>query len=170
MAVGVSPQVVAAVAPNPASKKPAVATPTSAPAPAPEPPPLDSRALQQLRTRWNEFKGIVRQQCGLKVQAAVNSVRDIAVGAGAVAFAFGENHFARDMIARPENLEQVTTILGQILGRPVTLECQLGEQAKLTNMVLVQSAAQENGAPDPLVQYAVSQLHAELMAERERES
>nr|HMN28729.1 hypothetical protein [Caldilineaceae bacterium] len=77
--------------------------------------------------------------------------------------------FARDMIARPENLEQVTTILGQILGRPVTLECQLGEQAKLTNMVVVQTAGQENGAPDPLVQYAVSQLNAEVMAERERE-
>jgi hypothetical protein len=131
-----------------------------------QPAPLDGRALQQLRTRWNEFKGIVRQQCGLKVQAAVNSVRDIAVGTGTVAFAFGENHFARDMIAQVETLDKVTAILGQIMGRPVTLECQLGEQARVTNRVVSDADLAADGGADALVEYAVDQLNAEVMNER----
>ncbi len=150
---------------------PPVATPdptpshesAAAPTPAAEPPPLDAAALQTLRSRLGEFKAIVRQQCGIKVQAALNSVRDIAVGPNVVAFAFGENHFARDMVARPETLEKVTNILGQILNRAVTVECQLGEQAQLSNMITTNSSTPESSGNDPLVQYAVKQLNAEVV-------
>jgi DNA polymerase-3 subunit gamma/tau len=128
-----------------------------------EPPPLDGAALTKLQARWNEFKGIVRQQCGIKVQAGINSVRDIAVGANRVAFAFGENHFARDMVTRPETLSQVTTILSNILGRSVTLECQLGEQARLSNMVIATPATPVKAGPDPLVEYAVNELQAQVV-------
>ncbi|RIK37939.1 MAG: DNA polymerase III subunit gamma/tau [Chloroflexi bacterium] len=127
-----------------------------------EPPPLDTETLHRLRARLNEFKAIVRQRCGIKVQAALNSVRDIAVGGGSVAFAFGENHFARDMVARPETQEEVATILGQILGRPVKLECQLGEKAQLMHMVILPASDQGSSGSDPLVQYAVNQLNAQV--------
>jgi DNA polymerase-3 subunit gamma/tau len=146
-----------------ATAKPA-APPPAAERPS-EPPPLDVEALHRLRARLNEFKATVRQRCGIKVQAALNSVRDIAVGGGSVAFAFGENHFARDMVARPENLEAVSTILAQILGRPVTVECQLGEQAKLSQKVMVTTTLPTNGGPDPLVQFAVTELSAEVLEE-----
>jgi DNA polymerase-3 subunit gamma/tau len=163
-----APSVATAVT-APASKRstaPSAASSTSTAATDGEPPPLDAGALQQLRSRWSEFKGIVRQQCGMKVQAAVNSVRDIAVGPGAVAFAFGENHFAHDMVAQPETLEKVAGILAGVLGRPVALECQLGDQARLSKMVVASNAGQENGGADPLVEYAVSKLHATVVENR----
>jgi DNA polymerase-3 subunit gamma/tau len=129
----------------------------------PAEPPLDGAALTKLQARWNEFKGIVRQQCGIKVQAGINSVRDIAVGANTVAFAFGENHFARDMVARPETLSQVTTILSNILGRSVNLECQLGEQARLSNMAITTPTTPVKAGADPLVEYAVNELQAQVV-------
>lgn len=157
-------QPVATTAPPVTPKTPPKNEPDTAPATSAEPPPLDAAALQTLRSRWNEFKAIVRQQCGIKVQAALNSVRDIAVGPAAVAFAFGANHFARDMVARPETLETVTSILGQILNRAVTVECQLGEHAQLSNMVTINSDAPESSGNDPLVQYAVKQLNAKVLS------
>jgi hypothetical protein len=69
------------------------------------------------------------------------------------------------MVARPENLEAVSTILAQILGRPVTVECQLGEQAKLSQKVMVTTTLPTNGGPDPLVQFAVTELSAEVLEE-----
>jgi DNA polymerase-3 subunit gamma/tau len=148
----------AAMVPSP-PPAPVVETPP----PVVEPPPLDAGALQRLRTRWNEFKSIVRQQCGLKVQAGINSVRDIAVGQNTVALAFGENHFARDMVARPETLDAIAGILSTILGRPITVECQLGEQARPSGKLIMAVTGAENGGPDLLLEYAVSELRAEVV-------
>jgi hypothetical protein len=70
------------------------------------------------------------KKAGHKVQAALNTVRDIAISEDTVVFAFGANTFTCDMIAKPETLAQVTEVLGEFMGRPVKLECQMGEQAK----------------------------------------
>jgi len=128
-----------------------------------EPPPLDSAAIQKLNARWKEFMGSVRSQCGVQVEAALRAVRDIAVGEQSVAFAFGSNEFSRGMVARPETLGKVVTILSGILGRSISLECQIGDQAKLAKMLTVHASEQEGDGPDPLVTYALTDLGAEVV-------
>ncbi|MEZ4678828.1 MAG: DNA polymerase III subunit gamma/tau [Caldilineaceae bacterium] len=133
----------------------------AAPAEAAEPAPLDEAAVKRLHSQWDNFKRMVRDKSGVRVQAALTAVRDIAVGDQTVAFAFGINQFSRDMIAEPEIMGQVVGLLSSVLGRSVKLDCQMGEKAKLTNMVQVRHE-QQDGA-DPLVEYAVSTLGAEVV-------
>jgi len=140
---------------TPAPVKPA----ESAPA---EPPPLDAAAIQKLKTRWKEFIAIVRSQCGVQVQAALVAVRDIAVGEQTVALAFGTNEFSRDMVARPDTLPKVAGLLSTFLGRTVMLECQVGDQARLADRIVVANTQVGDG-PDPLVEYALSTLGAKVV-------
>ncbi|MEZ4865891.1 MAG: DNA polymerase III subunit gamma/tau [Caldilineaceae bacterium] len=137
---------------------PPAATPTTT---APEPPPLDAAAIQKLRNQWDPFKTAVRNKCGMRVWATLPSVKDIAVAEQSVAFAFGNNQFARDMMAEPETLAQVASILSSLLGRSVRLECQMGERALLTNMVM--APVEQSDGVDPLLEYAVSTLGAEVL-------
>jgi DNA polymerase-3 subunit gamma/tau len=130
--------------------------------PAPEPAPLDPAAVKKVQARWTEFKQIVRQQCGQQVWAAVNTVRDIAVNAQAVAFAFGNNQFTHDIVAKPETRQRVAAVLSNMLERPLQLECQMGDHARLTNMVVAPSEPGAANGADPLVEFALTELHAEL--------
>jgi hypothetical protein len=107
---------------------------------------------------------LVKAQCGPNLPAALQAVRDIAVSEQAVALAFGNNDFSRGMVAKPEHLPTVTAILSTFLGRPVTLECQMGEKATLAGR-LVGAAAPPTSGPDPLVEFAVSALGAQVVEE-----
>lgn len=164
-------QVVPPPMPAPVGQPPSTVAPGQTPTPGsdgePSAPqlvdaPLDAAAVERLRTRWKEFTTVVRERCGLQVQAALNTVRDVAVSERTVAFAFGTNTFTRDMVARPETLHKVATVLGEFLGRPVQLECQMGTQAKLSNVI---ASTNEANADDPeaLVEYAVTSLGAQLI-------
>ncbi|MCC6166392.1 MAG: DNA polymerase III subunit gamma/tau [Caldilineaceae bacterium] len=137
----------------------AAASPTQKPG---EAAPLDPAAIEKLRRRWKEFSAIVRDRCGIRVQAALNTVRDIAVSDQSVALAFGNNAFTHELIARPETHAQVTAILSDFLGRPVLLECQMGDQARLAHRI---AAAPERsaGGEDPLVTYAKEALGAQVV-------
>jgi hypothetical protein len=81
-----------------------------------------------------------------------------------VAFAFGNNAFAQQMMNQTENHNRIVAILSDFLGRPVQLECQLGEQAKLARTVAANTSHDED-APDPLVEYAVNNLGAQIVEE-----
>jgi DNA polymerase-3 subunit gamma/tau len=142
--------------------EPSAAMPAKA-ADAAEPPPLDDAAVQRLRSRWNEFMTTVKNKSGFKQEAALRAVRDIAIGQQSVAFAFGNNKFARDMISAPETLAQVAEILSQILGRAVSLSCQTGETATLSSSAgrVIRETSESDG-PDPLVEYAVNELGARV--------
>lgn len=124
-------------------------------------PPLDEAAVKRLRTQWKSLQAQVKSSLGMKVWAALNSVRDIAVSDQGVAFAFGNNEFAQQMLAQPENHGQLSAILADFLGRPVQLECQLGEQARLTRKVVVNASTGDGD--DPLVDYAVKTLGAQVV-------
>jgi DNA polymerase-3 subunit gamma/tau len=137
------------------------------PAPTPveaEPPPLDQAAIKKLRDQWKGLQAQIKNDLGVKVWAALNSVRDIAVSDRGVAFAFGNNAFAQQMISQTENHSRIVTILSDFLGRPVQLECQLGEQAKLARTISVNEVQESDGA-DPLVEYAVNNLGAKVVEE-----
>jgi hypothetical protein len=89
-------------------------------------------------------------------------VRNVAISDKAVAFAFGDNTFSHGMVAQPEVSAQVAGILSRILGRPLTLECQMGSEARLANVIRVEADNRASG-PDPLLEYAVSNLGAEIV-------
>ncbi len=138
--------------------------PTAQPAPKTEPAVLDAEAARRLHARWKEFLVLVKNQCGQQVAAALAAVRDIAVTEQAVALAFGNNEFSRNMVAKVENLPSVTALLSTFIGRTVTLECQIGDKANLAGRVVGVAAAPTSG-PDPLLEFAVKDLGAKVLGE-----
>jgi hypothetical protein len=123
---------------------------------------LDPQAAARLRNQWKQFKEEVRSRHGHQVQAALNSVRDMKVGGNQVALAFGNNEFARNMVAKPETLQGIAASLSEFLERPVTVVCQMGEEAHLAAAIDVQVAGDRRTGPDELVQFAVDELHARI--------
>ncbi|MBV7327564.1 DNA polymerase III subunit gamma/tau [Chloroflexi bacterium TSY] len=136
------------------------------------PPPLDKAAVEKLHGQWDQFLADIREQCGLRVQGCLRSVRDIAIAESSVVFAFGNNTFSHGTIIEPEIERQVTAVLSHFLGRTITLECQMGMKAQLSSLhKSVQTAVDDDdGGVDPLVEYAVADLGAEIIADSEAES
>ena len=126
-----------------------------------EPVALDAEAARRLWARWRDFLNVVKMQCGQQAAAALNAVRDVAVAEHSVAFAFGNNEFSRNLIAKPDVLPGVATALSRFIDREVAIECQIGEKAILTGQaVTVQTLATDG--PDPLVEFAVNDLGAQV--------
>ncbi len=125
---------------------------------------MDMDAARRLWSEWREFLAVVKRKCGQQVTAGLQAVRDVAVSEDAVAFAFGNNEFSYNLAAKPEVLPQLTAVLSEYLGREVTLTCQMGEKAQLAGRVLTQLEPATSG-PDPLLEYAVSDLGAQVVEE-----
>lgn len=127
-------------------------------------PPLDEEALKKLQTHWkSSFLNSVREQFGIKVRGGLSSVRDIAVSETSVVLAFGNNAFSRDMIDEPETRAKIAGLLSEFLGRKMVLECQVGDKAKLSSNERAITQDSTDEGPDPLVEYAVSDLGAEVV-------
>lgn len=127
---------------------------------------IDVQAVERFRARLSDFKARVRTECGIQTQAALNSVRDIAIVNGTVVFAFGNNSFARDMIMQGETRSAVTRVLSSFLGQTVVLECQTGDKAHVSGLQRQQIDGHSNQGPDPLVEYAVNELGARIKDEK----
>ena len=127
---------------------------------------LDAEAVQRLRGRWDEFMATVRERCGPKEQASLRSIRDLAIGGDAVAIAFGNNSFTQGVISEARTKDAIASILTEILGQQVTVICQSGEKASIPSNT--GQAVEENSAsgPDPLLEYAVSELGAQVNESR----
>lgn len=148
--------------PKPA-KPPAAPADEGSPAEETASAPLDADAIQRLRNSWSEFLGLVRERCGPKEQAALRSVQDIAIGGNSVALAFGNNSFTQGVISEPTTKDIIAKILGEILGQPVSLTCQSGDTATLSATAGRVVQEKKSAGPDPLVEFAVSELGAEVM-------
>jgi DNA polymerase-3 subunit gamma/tau len=160
-----TPEVKPSAAPNNGKQQPATPTPAPAETTA-EPPPLDHNAVKKLRSQWKQLQAQIKTDLGHSVVAAFNCVRDIAVSDQGVALAFGNNSFAKDMLSQTENHNRITRILSDFLGRPVQLECQMGEQAKISRRVAANDQNEAN-TTDPLVEYAVNNLGAIVVDDEE---
>ena len=125
---------------------------------------LDAEAARRLWSRWKEFLQAVKGETGQQVTAALQAVKDVAVGSQTVAFAFGNNEFSRNMVAKPEVLPSVVTVLSKFIGKDVSLECQLGDRAFLPEGSR-EVAKSLTDAPDLLIDYAVSDLGAQVVQE-----
>jgi DNA polymerase-3 subunit gamma/tau len=128
----------------------------------PKPAAIDAEGARRLQARWKDFLNVVKQQCGANIVAALNAVRDIAVTEHEVAFAFGNNEFSRNLVAKPDVLPKLAEVLTRYLGRPVTLECQMGEKASVAGKYVAPVELPANAA-DPLVEFAVADLGAEVV-------
>ena len=124
--------------------------------------PLDAAAMQLLRGRWDEFMSAVRERCGPKEQASLRSIKDLAIGGDAVAIAFGTNSFTQGLISEAKTKEAISGILAEILGQQVTLICQSGEKASIPSATGQAVEEHQASGPDPLVEYAVSELGAQV--------
>ena len=144
-----------------AQPAPATVAPKAEVAPELDSVPMDPAAMAQLQAGWKEIQAMVRAQCGHKVQAALRSVRDMAASESVVALAFGNNQFAMDMIAKPETLQEVAGLISTYLNRNVQIECQIGMHAQIARAIGAAST-EGNDGPDPLIEYAVGDLGAEL--------
>ncbi len=168
-----------APAPAPAQVKTQPASPASPPpartaaqpaarsvkSPVPEQTPvasLDAEAMQRLRDRWGEFMNAVRDRCGHKQQASLRSIRDLAIGGDAVAIAFGNNAFSQKMISEAKTRDTISGILAEILGQQIRLICQSGEKATIPSTTGQAVEEPQVGGPDPLLEYAVSELGAKV--------
>jgi DNA polymerase-3 subunit gamma/tau len=129
-----------------------------------EPPagPVDEQAVEQLRVRMRDFLKLVKARCGIQVQGYLNSWRDIAIAGDRAAFALGNNEFSLQMLSKPETQAQVEAVLSEFLGSPFNVEFQIGDRAKLAMAANVAPAVGPRSGPDPLVEFAVSELHAEV--------
>lgn len=130
---------------------------------------LDAEAVQRLRGRWDEFMATVRERCGPKEQASLRSIRDLAIGGDAVAIAFGNNSFTQGVISEARTKDAISGILAEILGQQVTLICQSGEKATIPSAAGHAVEEVESNGPDPLLEFAVSELGAKVSDGRQAE-
>jgi len=176
-----APTIVTATAPYAAARSAGVSASQDAAKPAPipsaptatnataksEPVALDAETARRLWSRWKEYLAVVKTQCGQQAAAALQAVRDVAVTDHAVALAFGSNEFSRNLIAKPDVLPDVAAALSKFLGREVSIECQLGEKAVIVGQLVNAQEVMTEG-PDPLVEYAVKDLGAQVTQDVEK--
>jgi DNA polymerase-3 subunit gamma/tau len=129
--------------------------------PKPESVAVDSETSRRLWARWKDFITVVRTQCGQQAAAGLQAVRDVAVSDHVVALAFGSNEFSRNLVAKPDVLPGVAVALSRFMGREVAIECQIGDTAVLVGQPGIVQAPITEG-PDPLVEYAVQDLGAQV--------
>jgi DNA polymerase-3 subunit gamma/tau len=155
----------AAATPPPAKK--GAAQPASRAAKSPvaerkETTPLDAEATQRLRENWEGFLNTVRERCGPKEQASLRSIRDLAIGGDSVAMAFGNNSFTLGVISEARTKDAISAILAEVLGQQVTIICHSGDKATIPTTAGRAVEEKSTGGPDPLLEYAVSELGAEV--------
>jgi len=78
--------------------------------------------LELARERWDPFLAQVGKRCGMKVQAALRSVRTLDSNGQTIVLHFS-HAFARDMVNQPEYLRQLETLWEEMLGQSVRLRC-----------------------------------------------
>ena len=155
------------VAPTPPPVEKTAAQPASRAARSPvaerkETTPLDAEATQRLRENWEGFLNTVRERCGPKEQASLRSIRDLAIGGDSVAMAFGNNSFTLGVISEARTKDAISAILAEVLGQQVTIICHSGDKATIPTTAGRAVEEKSTGGPDPLLEYAVSELGAEV--------
>lgn len=84
----------------------------------------DSDLLRVVRDSWDRFIGASGKRCGMKVQAALRSVKQLDVAGGTIVMHFSHT-FARELVNQSENRTQVEAVWQEVLGRPVGVRCVL---------------------------------------------
>jgi len=129
-----------AISPGPAATPASVAATATAATAAPIPPartaagrPTEARPAaalpdnelrQAVQANWEPFLGLAGKRCGIPVQAALRSVKEIETAGDAVVLRFSHT-FSRDLVNRPENRSQVEALWEGLLKARVQVRCAL---------------------------------------------
>jgi len=124
-----APSAPAAKAPSPAAamapagpalpdERPAEAASSAAPARS------DAELRQAIRAQWDRFLAAAGKQCGMKVQAALRSVKEIDVVNSALILRFA-HAFSRDLVNQNEHRSAVEALWEELLKTRVAVRCAL---------------------------------------------
>jgi len=95
--------------------------------PSPSKPVPDAQVVEVLRANWTEFLQATEKACGASLRGSLRTLRNVVASGNDIYFAF-EHDFAKTMLERPANKAAVQDLLAGLLGRPVRLHCQVGQQ------------------------------------------
>lgn len=130
--------------PAPAQKTPAAAPPVTQTPPARSaatPPTGDGELLRLAQASWDRFLAVAGKRCGMKVQAALRSVRELDASGQTLVLQFSHT-FARDLVNQGENRLLVETAWQEVIGHAVAVRCALvGETAPAAAPAAVSQAA-----------------------------
>ena len=129
----------ASAPPAPASRQPSAPAPEAAPTGA-SPPAQATRTVepairpsaalpenelhQAVQASWERFLAAAGKRCGMKVQAALRSVKELDTAGDAIVLHFSHT-FARDLVAQAENRAQVEALWEELLNARVQVRCAL---------------------------------------------
>lgn len=131
-----APAAAAVVATGPAER------PVEAAAP-PGPGHPDAQLRQAVRAQWERFLAAAGKQCGMKVQAALRSVKEIDVVQATLILRFA-HAFSRDLVNQNEHRSAVEALWAELLKRRVAVRCALvGEPVQVAA-----APAPTNARPD----------------------
>jgi hypothetical protein len=106
--------------------------------------PPDSELRQAVQASWEPFLGMAGKRCGIPVQAALRSVKEIETSGDAVILRFSHT-FSRDLVNRPEHRSQVEALWEELLKTRVHVRCALVGEA----VAAPSPAAPSQAAPRP---------------------
>jgi hypothetical protein len=92
------------------------------------------------RANWEQFLALAGKQCGMKVQAALRSVREVGGTGQAIVLQF-THAFSRDLVNEMANRAHVEALWEEILGRRVELRCTVVGEAPATHSATPVAAA-----------------------------
>lgn len=125
--------------PAPQSAASVVSRPAAASQPQPAATAADGALRQTVQAQWERFLTAAGKRCGMKVQAALRSVKELDASGDAILLRFA-HAFARDLVNQPENRSQVEALWEELLGTRRPVRCALvGE--------VIASAAPAGGRP-----------------------
>ena len=108
----------------------------------------DGDLLRAVQSQWDRFLGLAGKRCGMKVQAALRSVRELDVVGQAVVMQFSHG-FARDLVNQGENRIQVEVAWQELLGRNIQVRCVLaGESAPIVTPPVIGAPARAAAGED----------------------
>jgi DNA polymerase III gamma/tau subunit len=84
------------------------------------------------RADWDHFLALAGKQCGMKVQAALRSVREVDAAGQTIVLQFSHT-FARDLVNQQANRHQVEALWEEILRRRVEVRCTVAGEALTAN-------------------------------------
>ena len=97
---------------------------------------------------WDRFLLAAGKRCGMKVQAALRSVREIDVAGQMVILRFA-HAFHRDLVNQGENRLQVESLWSEMLNRRMAVRCALvGENTQAAGQTPAASSASGKSESD----------------------
>jgi hypothetical protein len=80
----------------------------------------------RVNANWDRFMAVMRAQGGVKLAAALKSVKEIETEGHVLVLRFAATHnFSREMIDEPAHKAQVEAAWRQVLGENVGIRCSL---------------------------------------------